>query len=180
MHLRLRERSLEALLRIEFDGYALGGLAVGEPFEERAAIVEHMAPRMPGSAPRYLMGVGTPLDIVEAVRCGIDLFDCVLPTRNARNGHLFVEGGVVRIRNRRYRDDPNPLDEGCRCYTCQHYSRAYLHHLDRCAEILGSHLNTLHNLHHYRTLMARLQKAIEERRLDAFIRDFHRPLDSED
>lgn len=166
----LREASLGALVEIGFDGYALGGLAVGEPESERIEILEHAAPAMPWDRPRYLMGVGRPVDIVEAVRRGIDLFDCVMPTRNARNGHLFVQGGVVRIRNRRYRHDPEPLDPHCTCYTCRNYSRAYLHHLERCREILGSRLNTIHNLHYYQSLMRALRKAIPAGRLEEVAR----------
>ena len=166
----LREASLAALLEIGFDGYALGGLAVGEPEPERLATLEHAVPAMPWDRPRYLMGVGRPIDIVESVRRGIDLFDCVLPTRNARNGHLFVGGGVLRIRNRRYRNDPEPLDPHCGCYTCRNYSRAYLHHLDRCGEILGARLNTIHNLYHYQSLMRDLRGAISGGRLDSLAR----------
>ena len=162
----LRDASLEALLEIGFDGYALGGLAVGEPEPERLEVLERVAPAMPGNRPRYLMGVGRPVDIVESVCRGIDLFDCVMPTRNARNGHLFTTEGVVRIRNRRHRQDPEPLDPTCSCYTCRNYSRAYLHHLERCGEILGSRLNTIHNLHHYQRLMRDLREAIAEGRLE--------------
>jgi queuine tRNA-ribosyltransferase len=169
----LREVSLQALVDIGFDGYAIGGLSVGEPKEQRTRVLEHIVPRMPGDRPRYLMGVGTPEDIVEAVRRGIDMFDCVLPTRNGRNGHLFVTSGILRLRNSRYRNDTRPVDELCGCYTCRHYSRAYLHHLDRCGELLGARLNSLHNLHYYQALMADLRRAIEVRRLDRFIRDFY-------
>ncbi len=169
----LRDRSLAGLIQIGFDGYALGGLSVGEPKEEMLAILDYLAPKMPSGQPRYLMGVGTPEDLVEAVRRGIDIFDCVLPTRNARNGHLFTAKGVVRIRNSLYRTDTRPLDEDCRCYTCQHYSRAYLHHLDRAGEILGARLNTLHNLHYYQSLMQGLRKAIEAERLEQFIERFY-------
>ncbi len=169
----LREASLQGLTEIGFDGYALGGLSVGEPRAEREALLEHSARRLPALQPRYLMGVGTPADIVEAVTQGIDLFDCVLPTRNARNGHLFVASGVIRIRNHRYHDDQAPLDEHCTCYTCRHYSRAYLRHLDRCGEILGARLNTVHNLHYYQTLMRGLRTAIAERRLASFKAEFY-------
>jgi len=169
---RLREASLAALLEIGFDGYAIGGLAVGEPLAERLAVLERLVPAIPEASPRYLMGVGTPRDLLEAVRRGVDLFDCVLPTRNARNGHLFVAGGVVRIRNARYRDDPRPLEAGCDCYTCRHYSRAYLHHLDRCRESLGARLNTVHNLRYYQRLMGELREAIEGGRLDAYAAGF--------
>jgi queuine tRNA-ribosyltransferase len=169
----LRSASLEGLQRIGFDGYALGGLSVGESKAERSAVLDHTVADMPVSAPRYLMGVGTPADIVEAVGCGIDMFDCVLPTRNARNGHLYVGNGVIRIRNSAYRTDTRPLDPDCGCYTCRHYSRAYLHHLDKCKEILGARLNTIHNLTSYQTLMAGLRLAIDEQRLDGFRRDFY-------
>ena len=173
MYESLREASLEGLARIGFDGYAIGGMSVGEPKEEMLRILDYLHPRMPAAAPRYLMGVGKPEDIVEAVRRGVDMFDCVIPTRNARNGHLFVDGGVVRIRNSRYRDDPRPLDEGCACYTCRHFSRAYLRHLAVCNEMLGARLNTLHNLHYYQTLMSGLRAAVAAGELDAFVRRFY-------
>ena len=166
----LRDASLAALLEMGFDGYAIGGLAVGEPESERLAVLEHAVPAMPRDRPRYLMGVGRPIDSVESVCRGVDLFDCVMPTRNARNGHLFVTGGVLRIRNRRYRDDPEPLDPACACYTCRNYSRAYLHHLDRCGEILASRLNTLHNLYYYQSLMRDLREAIRAGRLESLAR----------
>ena len=172
MHAPLRERSAQGLREIGFDGYAIGGLAVGEPFDERLRMLDATVPLLPRDRIRYLMGVGTPEDIVEAVRRGVDLFDCVLPTRNARNGHLFVPWGVVRIRNRRYRDDEGPIDPGCACPACRHYSRAYLHHLDRCGEILGSRLNTIHNLHFYQRMMADMRDAIADRRFDAWRRAF--------
>ncbi|MAF82702.1 MAG: tRNA guanosine(34) transglycosylase Tgt [Gammaproteobacteria bacterium] len=168
----LRTASLEGLLELEFDGLALGGLSVGETEEERLAVLEHTVPQMPADKPRYLMGVGTPADIIKAVARGIDMFDCVMPTRNARNGHLFTDQGVVRIRNARYREDSRPLQEGCECYTCQHYSRAYLKHLDRCGEILGARLNTIHNLHYYQSLMAAIRDAIEVDRFAEFARDW--------
>ena len=170
----LREESLQGLCEIGFDGYAIGGLSVGETRAERELILERLLPRMPGDAPRYLMGVGTPEDIVEAVSAGVDMFDCVLPTRNARNGHLFTAAGVVRIRNSVHRTDTGPLDPSCRCYTCRNYSRAYLHHLDRCNEILGARLNTLHNLTYYQDLMSGLRRAIEAGSLAAFREDFYR------
>jgi queuine tRNA-ribosyltransferase len=173
MYGALRDESLAGLMETGFDGYALGGLSVGESTQERNEVLAGILPRIPVAAPRYLMGVGKPEDIVEAVRLGIDMFDCVLPTRNARNGHLFVRAGVVRIRNSRYRTDNRPPDEECRCYTCRHYSRAYLHHLDRCGEILGARLNTLHNLTYYQDLMAGLRAAIENQSLDAFVRQFY-------
>ncbi len=169
----LREASLAGLLDIGFDGYALGGLSVGESRDERLRVLAFMQPRLPVEQPRYLMGVGKPEDIVEAVRRGIDMFDCVLPTRNARNGHLFTREGVIRIRNRRYQQDPRPPDEACACYTCRNYSRAYLRHLDRCNEILGARLNTLHNLYYYQELMRGLQVAIACGDLEAFVGEFY-------
>ena len=172
MYASLRERSAKGLVEIGFDGYAIGGLAVGEPFEERLRMLDATVPWLPADRIRYLMGVGTPEDIVEAVRRGVDLFDCVLPTRNARNGYLFVPWGVVKIRNRRYREDERPIDPDCACHTCRHFSRAYLHHLDRCGEILGSRLNTAHNLHFYHRLMADMRDAIAHRRFDAWRRAF--------
>jgi queuine tRNA-ribosyltransferase len=156
----LRKESVAALKSIGFDGYAIGGLAVGEPKEERLKILAHT--RLPEDKPRYLMGVGTPEDIIEAVSAGLDMFDCVLPTRNARNGWLFTRQGDMRIRNARYRDDTAPLDEQCACYTCRNFTRAYLYHLDKTKEILGARLNTLHNLHYYQELMQYLRLAIEE------------------
>ena len=170
----LRRDSLAGLVRIGFDGYAIGGLSVGEPKPERRAVLESLLPQMPPDRPRYLMGVGKPEDIVEAVTLGVDLFDCVMPTRNARNGHLFTRFGALRIRNSRYRDDARPIDEACTCYTCRHYSRAYLRHLDTCGEILGSRLNTIHNLHYYLDLMRQLRSAIAGGRLAAFVAEFHR------
>ncbi len=161
MYEPLRDESLEELKSIGFDGYALGGLAVGEPKEERSRILAHLVPRMPGERPRYLMGMGTPEDIVEAVAGGIDMMDCVLPTRNARNGWLFTRHGDIRIRNARYRDDLAPLDERCACYACRNFTRAYLYHLQKTNEILGARLNTLHNLHYYQELMGELRAAIE-------------------
>ncbi|MEK7321658.1 MAG: tRNA guanosine(34) transglycosylase Tgt [Pseudomonadota bacterium] len=173
MYERLRAESLAGLRDIGFDGYAIGGLSVGEPKEDMLRVLEHVAPHMPVERPRYLMGVGTPEDIVEAVRRGIDMFDCVMPTRNARNGHLFVRAGEIRIRNARYRDDPGPLDATCECYTCRHYSRAYLRHLDQCNEILGARLNTIHNLYYYQTLMRELREAIAAGGLEAYVRAFY-------
>jgi queuine tRNA-ribosyltransferase len=160
MHADLRLASLEALTRREWPGLAVGGLAVGESEEERLAILESLVPHMRGDRPRYLMGVGRPEDIVAAVLRGIDLFDCVMPTRHARNGHLFTTTGVINIRNRVHQDDLGPVDPVCLCYTCRHYSRAYLRHLDRCNEILGARLNTIHNLHFYLELMRTLRAAI--------------------
>jgi len=155
MHLPLRAESLAGLMDISFDGYALGGLSVGEPKDEMLTTLAYTAPKLPADKPRYLMGVGTPQDLVEGVRRGIDMFDCVMPTRNARNGHLFTTTGVVRIRNSCYKTDTKPVDEQCGCYTCQHYSRAYLHHLDKCGEMLASRLNSIHNLYYYQTLILR-------------------------
>ena len=156
----LRAESVAALKAIGFDGYAIGGLAVGEPKEDRLKILAHT--RLPQDKPRYLMGVGTPEDIIEAVAAGLDMFDCVLPTRNARNGWLFTRHGDIRIRNARYRDDTAPLDERCGCYTCRNFTRAYLYHLDKTKEILGARLNTLHNLHYYQELMSELRSAIQD------------------
>ena len=173
MYANLRERSLAGLLEIGFDGYALGGLSVGEPEEARIAVLEHITRAMPRDCPRYLMGVGRPEDIVEAVRRGIDLFDCVLPTRNARNGFLFTHEGTLRIRNARYRDDTGPIDPDCGCYTCAHYSRAYLRHLDQSNEILGARLSTLHNLHYYLQLMRDLRAAIAGGSLDSYSKSFY-------
>lgn len=180
MYEHLRDISLTGLKQIGFDGYAIGGLSVGEPKPEMLRILTHLEPEMPASHPRYLMGVGKPEDIVEAVRRGIDMFDCVIPTRNARNGWLFTTEGAVKIRNARYESDTRPLDPNCGCYTCQNYSRAYLRHLHRCNEILGSRLNTIHNLHYYQQLMRGLQEAISAKRLDEFVNKFYgkRPRDS--
>jgi queuine tRNA-ribosyltransferase len=161
-HLALRLESIDTLRGIGFDGYAVGGLAVGEPVRERNAVLDALEPHLPPDRPRYLMGVGTPADIIEAVSRGVDMFDCVMPTRNARNGHLFTSQGVVKIRNAAHQDDTGPLDPACHCYTCRNYSRAYLRHLDRCNEILGARLNTIHNLAYYLGLMARIRAAIEE------------------
>jgi len=161
MYEHLRDESLGQLTSIGFDGYAIGGLSVGEPAEDRERIVAHVVPQMPHDRPRYLMGMGTPEDIIGAVAEGIDMFDCVLPTRNARNGWLFTRFGDVKIRNARYRDDTAPLDEQCACYACRHFTRAYLYHLQKVNEILGARLNTLHNLHYYQELMGVLRDAIE-------------------
>ena len=168
----LRERSLRGLLEIGFPGYAIGGLSVGEPKEEMTAVMRHCANLMPADRPRYLMGVGAPEDIVEAVCQGIDMFDCVMPTRNARNAHLFTTSGILRIRNSRYRNDTAPIDENCNCYTCRNFTRAYLHHLDKCGEILGSQLNTIHNLHYYQQLMEQLRTAIQQDQLETFVHEF--------
>ncbi|MBC8023399.1 MAG: tRNA guanosine(34) transglycosylase Tgt [Burkholderiales bacterium] len=172
MHEDLRDESLAALTAIGFDGYAIGGVSVGEPKEDMERIVAHTAPRLPANAPRYLMGVGTPEDLVASVERGIDMFDCVLPTRNARNGWLFTQWGDIRIKNARHREDTGPLDPDCACYTCRNFSRAYLHHLHRASEILGARLNTLHNLHYYLDLMAGLRGAIERREMAAWRREF--------
>jgi queuine tRNA-ribosyltransferase len=167
MHERLRDESLAGLAAIGFDGYAIGGLSVGESKAEMLRILRHTAPRLPRDRPRYLMGVGTPQDVVEAVAAGVDMFDCVLPTRNARNGWLYTSTGVVKLRNARYRDDLGPPDPDCDCYTCRHFTRAYLHHLQRTGEILGARLNTLHNLHYYQRLMRELRAAIAAGRFAA-------------
>jgi queuine tRNA-ribosyltransferase len=172
MYADLRRASLEALLPLDLPGLAVGGLAVGEPEPERLRVLEETVPLMPVDRPRYLMGVGRPEDIVAAVLRGIDMFDCVMPTRHARNGHLFTATGVINIRNAAHQRDPGPIDPECACYTCRNYSRAYLRHLDRCNEILGSRLNTIHNLHFYLDLMRRLREAIEGGRVEAFARDF--------
>jgi queuine tRNA-ribosyltransferase len=174
MYPALRAESLQHLADIGFDGYAIGGLSVGESEVERLHVLDGLADKMPVDRPRYLMGVGTPRDLVEAAARGMDMFDCVLPTRNARNGHLFTSDGVVRIRNAKYRDDAAPLDASCACYTCRNYSRAYLHHLDRCGEILAARLHTIHNLHYYQQLMRDLREAIEADRLKDFAHDFLR------
>ncbi|WP_353571991.1 tRNA guanosine(34) transglycosylase Tgt [Candidatus Albibeggiatoa sp. nov. BB20] len=173
MYESLRRTSLDGLIDIGFDGYAIGGLSVGEPKDEMWKVLDCLSPHLPTDKPRYLMGVGTPADIVEAVRRGVDMFDCVMPTRNARNGHLFTSEGVIRIRNSQHRYDTNPLDPDCECYTCQNYSRAYLHHLDKTKEILGAHLNTVHNLHYYQKLMRDLRQAIEQQQLDEFVQAFY-------
>jgi queuine tRNA-ribosyltransferase len=173
VHLDLRDISREALQDIGFHGYAIGGLSVGEPKEDMLNVVSHVAPRLPKDKPRYLMGVGTPQDLVECVRRGIDMLDCVMPTRHARNGHLFTSSGVVKIRNAVHKTDSGPLDPNCDCYTCQGFSRAYLYHLDKCGEMLGSQLNTLHNLHYYLSLMAGMRLAIENSRLDAHIKKIY-------
>jgi queuine tRNA-ribosyltransferase len=172
MYPALRRESLQQLIEIGFDGYALGGLSVGEPKEEMLHILDEIAPLLPTDKPRYVMGVGTPLDLVDAVLRGIDMFDCVMPTRNARNGYLFTSKGVLKLRNSRYRHDLAPLDENCTCYTCKNFSRAYLHHLDKCQEMLGAQLNTVHNLHFYQQLMASLRHHIEQGTLPAFAAEF--------
>ena len=172
MHTSLRLASLESLTKLDFPGFAVGGLAVGEPEEERLRILESVVPHMPADRPRYLMGVGRPEDIVAAVLRGIDMFDCVMPTRHARNGHLFTTTGVINIRNSAHQADLGPVDSQCACYTCQNYSRSYLRHLDRCNEILGSRLNTIHNLHFYLDLMRSIRAAVAEGRLMSWARDY--------
>jgi len=174
MYEHLRDISLTGLKQIGFDGYAIGGLSVGEPKPEMYRVLSHIAPQLPADRPRYLMGVGTPEDLVEAVRRGMDMFDCVLPTRNARNGWLYTSTGHIKIRNSRYTSDTRPVDEQCRCYTCRHYSRAYLRHLDNANEILGARLATLHNLYYYQQLMREMRTAIAEKTLDDFIDTFYR------
>ena len=173
MHESLREESLKGLVEIGFDGYAIGGLSVGEPKEDMIRVLDHLADTMPADRPRYLMGVGKPADLVEGVRRGVDMFDCVMPTRNARNGHLFTSAGVIKIRNARHRYDTAPLDVECDCYTCSHFSRGYLHHLEKCGEMLSAQLNTIHNLRYYQTLMAALRDAIAEGRLETFVEEFY-------
>jgi len=168
----LRAESLAGLMAIGFDGYAVGGLSVGEPKADRWRVLDNLVPQMPVDKPRYLMGVGTPEDIVESVCRGIDMFDCVMPTRNARNAHLFTRFGDVKIRHARYEQDDRPVDAACGCYTCRNYSRAYLRHLDKCNEILGARLNTIHNLYYYQELMAGLRDAISAGRLADFAAHF--------
>jgi queuine tRNA-ribosyltransferase len=173
MYKDLRLQSAEALINIDFDGFAIGGLSVGEPKEEMMKVLDYLPDVLPSDKPRYLMGVGTPSDLVEAVERGIDMFDCVMPTRNARNGYLFTSKGIVKIRNAQYKLDTNTLDESCDCYTCQNYSRSYLHHLQRKNEILGARLNTIHNLHYYQALMAGMRSAIEEDKFPEFKKAFY-------
>lgn len=173
MYTDLRDESLAGLTDIGFHGIAIGGLSVGEPKEEMFRILEHTGKRLPAHLPHYLMGVGTPEDLVTGIANGIDMFDCVMPTRNARNGWLFTRFGDIRIRNARYKDDRLPLDETCQCYTCRHFSRAYLHHLNRVGEILGAQLSTIHNLHYYLQLMTEIREAIDQNRFSEFIAQFH-------
>ncbi|CAH9065574.1 tRNA guanosine(34) transglycosylase Tgt [Pseudoalteromonas sp. S3260] len=173
MYPELRAQSQAGLEEIGFDGYALGGLSVGEPKHEMINILDHCAYKMPENKPRYLMGVGKPEDLVESVRRGIDMFDCVMPTRNARNGHLFITTGIIKIRNAVHKTDTGPLDPECDCHTCKNYSRAYLHHLDKCNEILGARLNTIHNLRYYQRVMEGLRNAISEGQLETFVHDFY-------
>lgn len=172
MYEDLRDISLRGLIDIGFDGYAIGGLSVGEPKEDMLRILAHTAPKMPQDKPRYLMGVGTPEDLVAAVALGIDMFDCVMPTRNARNGWLFTQYGDIKLKNARYKNDTQPLDSDCACYTCRNFSRSYLQHLHRVGEILGSRLNTIHNLHYYQQLMAGMRSAIEQDTFATFVQDF--------
>jgi len=172
MYEELRDESLAELVKIGFDGYAIGGLSVGEPKEDMRRILEHTAPKLPQDKPRYLMGVGTPEDLVASVAQGVDMFDCVMPTRNARNGMLFTQHGDIKIKNAQYRLDTRPLDEECSCYTCQNFSRAYLHHLYRLKEILSARLNTIHNLHYYQQLMSEMRAAIEADAFEQFVADF--------
>ncbi len=169
----LRDESLAGLNDIGFDGIAIGGLSVGEPKEDMLRVLAHIGPRLPADKPHYLMGVGTPEDLVAGVANGVDMFDCVMPTRNARNGWLFTRFGDVKIKNARYKDDPRPLDESCDCYACRNFSRAYLHHLHRAGEILGAQLNTIHNLHYYLELMREIRAAIEEGQFSQFVARFH-------
>jgi len=173
MHENLRRESAEALVEIGFDGYAIGGLSVGEPKEEMIKVLDYLPDELPEDKPRYLMGVGTPSDLVEAVERGIDMFDCVMPTRNARNGYLFTSLGIVKIRNAQYKLDVSQLDERCGCYTCQHYSKSYLHHLQRKNEILSARLNTIHNLYYYQDLMAQMRRAIKDDRFAEFKQNFY-------
>ncbi len=173
VHTALRERSLAGVLPMGFDGIAIGGLSVGEPKAEMYKVLDFLGSRLPADKPHYLMGVGTPEDLVYAVGRGIDMFDCVLPTRNARNGWLFTRYGDIKLKNARHRDDPRPLDASCTCYTCRHFSRAYLHHLHRSGEILGAMLNTIHNLHYYLTLAREMREAIEAGSFARFVEQFH-------
>ena len=171
MHHDLRERSLNGLREIEFDGYALGGLAVGEKEEERISVIEKIIPKMEYDKPRYLMGVGLPVDIAKSVLLGIDMFDCVIPTRHARNGHLITNHGVINIRNAKYTNDTSPLDPSCECYTCRNYSRSYLKHLHKINEMLGSRLNTIHNIHYYQTLMSNIRSHISQNTLSLYLQE---------
>jgi queuine tRNA-ribosyltransferase len=169
----LRQESLDALIELDFPGYAVGGVSVGEPKEEMQRIMAHTPHRLPAHKPRYLMGVGTPEDLVEGVGAGVDMFDCVMPTRNARNGHMFTRFGDLKIRNARYKTEDAPVDSSCGCYTCQNFSRAYMHHLDRCGEMLGPMLASIHNLHYYLNLMQEVRDALDASRFSAFVTQFH-------
>ena len=172
MHKDLRIQSAESLIEMNFDGYAIGGLSVGEPKEEMMKVLDFLPEHMPTDKPRYLMGVGTPLDLVEGVAMGVDMFDCVMPSRNARNGYLFTSEGVVKIRNAKYKLDTGPLDPNCSCNTCKHYSRSYLHHLQKTNEILGSRLNTFHNLFYYQDLMRSIRESLKSNTFDVFRENF--------
>jgi len=178
MYDHLRQESAAGLKQIDFHGFAIGGLSVGEPKDLREQVLKTTTPLLPDDKPRYLMGVGKPEDLLEAVKLGVDMFDCVMPTRNARNGHLFTWKGVVKIRNATNRHDTNPLDDSCDCYTCKNYSRAYLHHLDKCKEILGSHLNTVHNLFFYQDFMQAIRLAIDEDRLTEFSKQYYNKIET--
>lgn len=173
MYQNLRLESLKKLVKMGFDGFAIGGLSVGEPKEEMMKVLDYLPQAMPEDKPRYLMGVGTPSDLVEAVSRGVDMFDCVMPTRNARNGYLFTTMGIVKIRNAKYQKDTTPVDEVCECYTCQNYSRSYLHHLQKTNEILGARLNTIHNLYYYQFLMQQMRTAIENQQFEKFRNKFY-------
>jgi len=173
MYEALRHESAQGLTKLDFNGYAIGGLSVGEPMEERNQVLDFTVPELPVDKPRYLMGVGRPEDIIEAVKRGIDMFDCVIPTRHARTGFLYTTKGILKIRNSRYQDDTRPIDENCQCYTCQNYSRSYIRHLDKCGEILGSRLSTIHNLYYYQQLMRDIRDAIENDRFDTFVDAFY-------
>jgi queuine tRNA-ribosyltransferase len=177
MYEHLRDRSRNGLIDIGFDGYAIGGLSVGEPKDEMYRMLDVVAYKMPSDKPRYLMGVGTPLDLVEGVARGIDMFDCVMPTRNARNSHLFTSTGVVKLRNASNKMNLDPLDKNCDCYTCQNFTRSYLHHLDKCKEILGAQLNTIHNLRYYQTVMEDIRTALDEGRFMKFREQFYQQFD---
>jgi len=172
MYTWLRDESLAGLEELDFPGLAVGGLSVGEPKEEMLRVLQHIGPRLPAHKPHYLMGVGTPEDLLDGVSSGIDMFDCVMPTRNARNGHLFTRFGDLRLRNARYKTDERPIDDTCSCYTCGHFSRAYLHHLDRCGEMLGPMLTSVHNLHFYLNLMREVREALEAGGFEAFRQQF--------
>jgi queuine tRNA-ribosyltransferase len=174
MYEDLRKKSIHELVTLGFDGYAIGGLSVGEPADERNQMLDICLPEMPLDKPRYLMGVGKPEDLIEGVRRGIDMFDCVIPTRNARTGYLYTHHGIVKIRNSRYASDTRPVDEHCDCYTCRNYSRAYLRHLDKCHEILGSRLNTIHNLYYFQDLMRKIRTSIEQNRFTEFAEVFYK------
>jgi len=176
MYGELRKQSIATLVDIGFDGYAIGGLSVGEPADERNQMLDICLPDMPLDKPRYLMGVGKPEDLIESVRRGVDMFDCVIPTRNARTGYLYTHDGIIKIRNSRYTTDTRPLDENCGCYTCKNYSRAYLRHLDKCREILGSRLNTIHNLYYFQELMKKIRNSIENNNFENFAKSFYERL----